>query len=332
MIEKIKEDIFRIEIPLPNNPLKFVNSYVIKASNQNLIIDTGMNREECMNVMRASLQELGVDLRKTNYFITHFHVDHLGLLSNLAMENSIIYFNQPDAERIKGIKFGTLWKGMLHFAHMNGFPENELREVIHNHPAYKYEFMGNIPFKILEDGDIIDIGRYSFKCIKTPGHSKGHTCLYEENRKIFIAGDHILNDITPIVQLRSDDENPLKEYLVSLDKVFELDIELVLPGHRDIFRNYRERIMELIHHHHRRAAEIISILGKGSQNAYQVASQMSWGITYESWDLFPVLQKWFSIGETTAHLKYLEENGMVHKEILEQKITYSLNKGSKFDQ
>ena len=45
MVEEIFPDLHRIEIPLPNNPLKALNSYVIKAPGRNLIVDTGMNRD-----------------------------------------------------------------------------------------------------------------------------------------------------------------------------------------------------------------------------------------------------------------------------------------------
>jgi len=124
--------------------------------------------------------------------------------------------------------------------------------------------------------------------------------------------------------LWSDDENPLKEYLTSLDKVYNLDVKLVLPGHRSAFNNYRERIQELKRHHQTRANEVLSILQKGSKNAFQVASQMSWDLTYKSWDLFPVPQKWFATGEAIAHLKYLEEKGKVRREIQEQKVVFSL--------
>ena len=67
-----------------------------------------------------------------------------------------------------------------------------------------------------------------------------------------------------------------------------------------------------------------SILGKGSKNAYQVASQMSWDINYDSWDLFPVFQKWFATGEAIAHLKYLEERGLVQGKICGHQIVFSL--------
>jgi glyoxylase-like metal-dependent hydrolase (beta-lactamase superfamily II) len=321
MIEEILGNLYKIEIPLPNNPLRALNSYVIKGSERDLIVDTGFNREECMTVMQAGLRELEVDLRKADFFITHLHADHLGLVSNLATDTSTIYFNEPDANRFKS---GSPWQDFLKFASLNGFPENELQAVLESHPGLKYRLKGDLVFHILREGDAITIGDKILKCVETPGHTRGHMCLYEPSKKIFFAGDHILNDITPTIQLWSDEWDPLKEYLESLDKVDGLDIELVLPGHRSIFRNYKERIQALKQHHQDRLDEIISILQTGRKNAFQVASQMSWDILYDSWDLFPASQKWFATGEAIAHLKYLEENGLVQRDVQYEKIYFRL--------
>jgi len=321
MIEEILPNLYKIEVPLPRNPLKAINSYVIKAKRQSLIIDTGMNRKECMDVLSAGLKELDVDLRRADFFITHLHADHLGLVSNLATDTSTVYFNQPDAAIINSTDH---WQKMLSFAHVNGFPEGELQSAFQNHPGYKYSSSGHVDFHILKEDDTISIGDYLFKCIETPGHTRGHMCLYESSKKLFIAGDHILIDITPNISLWSNNDNPLNEYLASLDKVYNLDITLVLPGHRGTFSNHRERIQELKHHHQTRVDEILSILEKDSKNAFQVASQMSWDLTYESWNLFPIPQKWFATGEALAHLKYLEEKGEIRREVVEQKVVFSL--------
>jgi len=76
MIENILANLYRIEIPLPKSPLKALNSNVIKNSERNLVIDTGWNQEECMNAMQSGLKQLGVEIRKTDFFITHLHLDH----------------------------------------------------------------------------------------------------------------------------------------------------------------------------------------------------------------------------------------------------------------
>jgi glyoxylase-like metal-dependent hydrolase (beta-lactamase superfamily II) len=321
MIEEIFPNLSKVEIPLPKNPLKTLNSYIIKDTERNLIIDTGWDQKECMDAMQAGLRVLGVDLKRTDFFITHLHADHLGLLSRLATETSTIYFNQLEAERIKSL---GRWNSFVDFARMNGFPEDELRSALHSHPGFKYGLKGDLPFHVVKEGDRINIGDYSFECVETPGHTKGHLCLYEPGKKILAAGDHILGDITPTIQLWSDEWNPLEEYLASLEKVHKLDIELVLPGHRGMIRNCKKRIRELRDHHERRLEEIVSILRKGRQNAFEVASKMSWDVIYKAWDMFPVAQKWFATGEAISHLKYLEEKGEIQKKIQDQGITYSL--------
>ena len=324
MVEEVLPNIYRIEIPLPGNPLKAVNSYVVKDSARNLIIDTGLNRKECRDAMEAGLAELEVNLKETDFFITHLHADHFALVSTFAGDNATIYFNQPDADRLTR---GARWDDMIEYAGVNGFPEKELMAALHNHPGYKYGSRFDVPLTILKEDDSIDIEEYRFRCVETPGHTMGHMCLYEPNKKILVSGDHVLGDITPNIQSWADEGNPLQNYLWSLDKVSELDVAVVLPGHRRIFKNCGERIQEIKDHHQNRADEILTILKKGRKNAVQVASEMTWDITWKSWDRFPVSQKWFATGEAIAHLKYLREKGMVIMERLGEKLVYSLNEG-----
>jgi hypothetical protein len=101
----------------------------------------------------------------------------------------------------------------------------------------------------------------------------------------------------------------LKHYLASLDKVAGLQVDLILPGHRRLIRNHDARIAELKQHHAHRLNEVLAILGGGPLNAFQVAARMTWDIKADSWDAFPVAQKWFATGEAIAHLRYLEEEG-----------------------
>ena len=98
MIEQIQDQLWRIEVPLPGNPLKSINSYVIKSPSRNLIIDTGLDRQECLDAILAGLDEVGVDLEQTDFFITHMHADHSALVPKLAGDASKVYFNRPDAE------------------------------------------------------------------------------------------------------------------------------------------------------------------------------------------------------------------------------------------
>jgi len=306
MCEELTPDLFRIRVPLPESPLKYLNSYIVRSPERNLIIDTGFNRQECLETMRSGLDKLGINLDKTDFFITHLHADHFGLIQKLASDSSQVIFSRPAKELLES------WEGfetMIAFAAKNGFPEHELRALLDAHPGAKYGSEWIPGLRALDDGDSIDIGGYHFQCVATPGHTMGHICLYEPDRKLFIAGDHILIDITPHIQCWSDAENPLKLYLASLDKVSELDIDLVLPGHRRLIEDHRARIEELKEHHCRRLDEVLTILEMSPQDAFQVASRMTWDIKAESWDQFPLVQKWFATGEALSHLVYLEREG-----------------------
>jgi len=311
MIEELLTDFFRVEIPLPDSPLKSLNSYIVRGTDRNLVIDTGLNRKECLQVMMASLDDLAIDRGKTDFFITHLHADHFGLVGKLVTDSSHALFNRPDSEIIES---WSGWGAMLDYAAKSGFPREELETALSSHPGYKFSSQWVPELSILKEGDLIEVGRYSFHCVETPGHTPGHICLYEPGEKILVAGDHLLGDITPNIQCWSDRENPLKNYLASLDKVCALEIDRVLPGHRRLFNDHRRRIEELKTHHQARLDEILVILTKKPGSAYQVAAQMTWDIVCDSWGDFPLAQKWFALGEAIAHLRYLEEAGLIFRD------------------
>ncbi len=319
--EEILPGLYRFEIPLPDSPLKTLNSYVFLGSSRNLIVDTGFNRDECNEAMQQGLQQLNIDLAQTDFFITHLHADHFGLVDRLKTPTSTIYFNRPDAEILDG------WDGFEHmfdYAFDNGFPERELRDAFQSHPGKKYGTDWIPELKILEDGDLLEVGDFRLACVETPGHTLGHTCLFEKEKKLLLSGDHVLGDITPNIQGWSDQQDMLRFYLGSLDKVYDMDVDIVLPGHRSLFRNFKGRIDELKHHHQNRLDEILDILQEGPRHAYGVASEMNWDIKCDSWEQFPTPQKWFATGEAIAHLRFLEETQLIARNEIESQTTYTL--------
>lgn len=86
MIQKVYAcpDIYEIRVELPDNPLQYLNSYVIKGKTRNLVIDTGFNRPACRASLCAGLHALDIDLQKTDLFLTHLHADHTGLVGLFA--------------------------------------------------------------------------------------------------------------------------------------------------------------------------------------------------------------------------------------------------------
>jgi glyoxylase-like metal-dependent hydrolase (beta-lactamase superfamily II) len=325
-MEEILPNLYRIEIPLPDSPLKYLNSYLIKGDGRYLIIDTGMNREECRRAMFSSLKRLQVDLNKTDFFITHFHLDHLGLTADLATEASKVYLNHAEAHlfHFGGIGKEPWLKRQTALFRAHGFPEDELKKAERDNPALRYGLKRHIDFYPVKEGDTIQIGDYAFRCLETPGHSPGHTCLYEADKKILVSGDHILFNITPNISFWLEMENALEHYLENLERVYKLDVNLVLPGHRNIWHNHRQRITELQEHHQLRLNEIITALQDGDKTAFDITPWVSWDIDYSSWETFPFSQKRFAVSETMAHLKYLESKKLIEQKAKGQQIIFSL--------
>ena len=59
MLTKVAENIYRKTVPLPNNPLRDINAYIITGE-KNLLIDTGFNRPECEEALQSAFEELGI--------------------------------------------------------------------------------------------------------------------------------------------------------------------------------------------------------------------------------------------------------------------------------
>lgn len=318
-------DIYTIYIPLPNNPLKSLNCYVIKTKTKNLIIDTGFNIPDCFEALIVGLAELNIDINNTELFLTHMHSDHTGLVSSIMKDDSIIYMSADDYEYVKLMLDGFWIKNNKNYI-KEGFKEYELELLKTVNPAKIYN--PDKLFNIISVGDNtkLRIGEYELTCISTPGHTPGHMCLYLEQEKILFSGDHILFDISPNISRWPTEKNSLKNYIDSLEKIKKYEVKLALPAHRNNNMDLYNRIDQLIHHHELRLEEILEIImAHPGINAYNTASKMKWSLKGKKWKDAPVQQKWFAVGEVLAHLDYLEIENKVYKKLANDIFCYYIN-------
>jgi glyoxylase-like metal-dependent hydrolase (beta-lactamase superfamily II) len=311
MIEQVFPDIFKIEIPLPKNPLRATNSYFIRGKERNLLVDTGFNCEESQSAMVSALQELEATMDNTDLFITHLHSDHAGLLSFLVTPQTTVWMSEPDAYVVGGGQESSHWQIFKAFLVNSGLIADGVENTIKRHPGYRYAPEIFDGFTIVEDGYKIQVGSYCFQCIETKGHTPGHVCLYDENKKLLLSGDHILGKITPNITLWQLGVDVLGDYLGSLDRIAALDVELVLPGHRFIIEDCRGRINELKSHHQARLQNVLDILGNQKMCGVDVASRMKWDLSFKEWRDFPWGQKLFAAGEAMSHLYHLFQIGIL---------------------
>lgn len=327
MIERLFNDIYRIEVPLPNNPLKATNSYFIQGKDRNLLIDTGFNRAECQNEIEQAMREIGFSMDNTDLFITHVHGDHSGLAGYLARSGTKIYTGKYGAQVLMEHKDGVNFKEFVVQSGLSGMGVSSDDNSIH--PGLKYASSKISQADVIADGDIIKVGDVTLRCIETSGHAPDHMCLYEQKRKILFSGDHILGKITPNNTIWGTpwdvDSDYLGAYLKNLDKIASMDIELVLPGHRATLSDCCGRIDELKNHHQRRLNRILEILGNKKMSGAEVASKMKWDIGIKSWDEFPTAQKFFATGEALSHLTHLVYKKVLIKELCDGVVHYSIN-------
>ena len=312
MVEEVYPAIFRMEIPIPNSPLKATNAYVIKGTERNLLVDSGQNCAESLAAIRSGLAELNVDLARTDIFVTHMHADHSGLLPFLKTKTTHFFASRADAEIINHMFMEEDPMEPLRIAAcQNGFTPDEAQAAIQRHPGNDIGTKEGLNFGAVSDGDVITAGQFRFSCIVTPGHTQGHLCLYEPVHKLLISGDHILGDISPNITYYWGEENPLLQFYDSLKKIEQLPVKQVLPGHRRIFTDCRGRIAELFEHHQHRLDEACALLSSSPMTGYQVAALMTWDMVFRSWSEVAPIQKFFATGEALAHLRFLMAQGKV---------------------
>jgi glyoxylase-like metal-dependent hydrolase (beta-lactamase superfamily II) len=91
--------------------------------------------------------------------------------------------------------------------------------------------------RILEDGDVIDLGDRLFEVIHTPGHSPGGIALYEKATEILFSGD-ILYD-GPLVE--DTYHSNAEDYLASMERLSKIPVRIVHGGHFPSFSGERYR-------------------------------------------------------------------------------------------
>jgi len=93
--------------------------------------------------------------------------------------------------------------------------------------------------RILTENDVIDIGDASYTVLHLPGHSPGSIGLLDQRTGEFFSGDAIYEDGL-VDDLPGCD---IEAYKVTMKRLSELDVDIVLGGHGDWFG--RDRLREI---------------------------------------------------------------------------------------
>lgn len=322
--------IFKLKVPIPDNPLGNLNSYLIKGKEGWLMIDTGWYTPETFNSLKKSLKRLGIALADiATIVVTHIHPDHFGLVGRIRQISPAtkLITHKFEAELIESryIKFHELRQSMEFVLRRYGVPPSKISELKSSSmPAMEFVSV-TFPDSTLYGGEIISTGFYDLEVIWTPGHSIGHICLYEPENKFLFSGDHVLPKITPSVvyHIQSGDD-PLGDYLNALHKIENLPVRKILPAHEGIFTDIRRRVTQICEHHENRNKEIRNAISKGYRNAWGISSQITWNVQDSKWSNLSPLTKRLAVMETVAHLEYMRWRGKVKRIMKNDIVEYTL--------
>lgn len=302
-VEQMMPGFWRIPVPLPGNPLKELNSYLIRGQGENLLIDTGFRMEPCRTAITRALAELRVRREETDVLLTHLHSDHSGLAPELVGPRRRIYVSRAD---MPYLVHSEGWKKALGPQLLQmGFSQRETERCQTDNPAASMAPERCDRYVPLEEGDVISCGGYTLRAVSTPGHTPGHLCFAMEEERILLTGDHVLFDITPNIIPWRELPDALGSYLDSLNKMIPYAAYKALPGHRGS-GDITARATALKVHHAERLVEVLqAVCTAPGRTAYELAGRIRWKIRAASWEEFPLAQKWFAVGECQAHLDHL---------------------------
>jgi len=308
----------KMPIPMAESTLTHVNIYLVRGGDGLLLVDTGWNTAESFAALEQGLEEAGASVRDiTQIMVTHVHPDHYGLAGHIMkLSGARLLMHEIERGFIEPMYVRTedLLRQTNAMLAANGVPHDDMVSMQDATPGLENYVVPTYPDVILHGGETITAGDFTFRVIWTPGHSSGHICLYEPERKILLSGDHILPTITPNISVHPlSIANPLGKYIASLEEIGKLDARLVLPGHDAPFTHLADRTEAIIRHHHARNGEILAALGGGAKTACEIALDVIWG-TNASWLDLPFFHRRMAIFETMAHLEMMLAEGRVAKE------------------
>jgi glyoxylase-like metal-dependent hydrolase (beta-lactamase superfamily II) len=319
--------IHQLKVPIPDNPLGFLNCYLVQGKDGWLMVDTGWYTQDAFNSLEAGLKDMGLGFTDVETIVvTHVHADHYGLAGRIKQVSPatrlVTHRWEGDLIESRYIKFAELRDKMGTVLALHGVPPIDLTSLQSaSMPVLEYVTV-TMPDQSLYGGEVLSTGLFNLEVLWTPGHSPGHICLWESEHKILFSGDHILPVITPNISYHvQSGDSPLGDFINSLNKLRNLPAVQVLPAHENIFTNLRERIEEIKEHHEQRKEEIRSAIRQEPQHSYFISSQITWNVP-QPWDEFNPLDRRIAVTETIAHLEYMRYEGTVERLFQDGTILY----------
>jgi glyoxylase-like metal-dependent hydrolase (beta-lactamase superfamily II) len=225
-----------IEIVEPHvDPFLQANIYLIRGRDHDLLVDSGLGL--------GSLREELTDLfeRPIVAVATHRHFDHTGGL--FEFEEVVVHVDDADAVA-NADGFASVVIEDYPPEELSGYEAPQrLIDALPNaefDPA-AYAVHPVTPTRVVAEGDVIDLGDRAFSVLHLPGHTPGEIGLWEEGSRSLFSGDCVYESGVLLDELP---ESNIPDYVRSMKRLRDLDVETIYGGHDDPFG--RPRLLELV--------------------------------------------------------------------------------------
>ncbi|KRE39388.1 hypothetical protein ASG73_03435 [Janibacter sp. Soil728] len=312
-VEEVRPGLWSIPVPIPDSPLRYVLIHLLAHEHGLLVLDAGWDHEDAWTALTQGIIGTGHALTDVSgIVVTHMHPDHFGLAPRLREESDawigmhpadaalVLEQNPEQVAAARADAVAQLVAAGAPDALLVGAGTIAMERLPLDHGVDRE----------LLDGDTLRIVGSELTVVHTPGHTPGHICLFDDRRRLFFSGDHVLPRISPhIAVIPGQQIDPLGEYLASLRKVAAFDPDEVLPAHEYRFRGLGSRARELVGHHEERLDELLAaIRSLPAPTANEVCDQLTWSRPILT--MAPHLRR-MALRETIAHLVVLERRDLV---------------------
>ena len=158
------------------------------------------------------------------------------------------------------------------------------------------------PERILEDGEVFQEEEFTIEVVHTPGHASNHLCFILKEEKLIFTGDHIMNGSTVVI---GPPDGNMKQYIQSLEKLKDYDIEKIAPGHGELLENPHEVADWIINHRLEREKKVFQALQEATKGTPDSLVEKVYDDVDSS--LFPIAK-----ASLLAHLIKLEEDQLIY--------------------
>lgn len=315
-VEALGRGLWSIPVPLPLDTLRYVLVYALELPAGLALVDAGWDTDEAWVHLTSGLASFGAAVSDVQAVaVTHLHPDHYGLAGRVReVSGAWVGLHPADAELIvrHGAQESTSpLAGIRRVLRLSGVPESELG-FLDLAVGLADGLVKVRPDRLIEDGDRLPLAGWNLRAVHTPGHSPGHLCFHEPDRKLLLTGDHLLPRITPNIGVSAMmEDTALAQFIDSLHRVAELDddVDEVLPAHEYRFAGAAARAQTLIHHRDQRLTHLYERL-EAPMTGWQLAQRLEWS---RPWEEVTAMMRPAAVAETMAHLVLLERYGRVRR-------------------